>query len=281
MKAKHLFLLTVANTASGTIAAQVQVDSAQRAQVRATENRWLAHEQNVDSLTVILGDDFLHVVASGVITKRQQLDFMRAHPTPAPAVAHFDELRVRVFHTVGVVNGIVDATDRDGHDRRTAFTDVLVERGGRWEAVSAQELPLAASSPHSAPTSPAVDSAPSALIRDVRAGNEDWVDGLKTGDAVRVARGYATDALFCGASGSCVTGRSAVADHYAETLKRLGHAVSASVHSAALRVDGDLAYESGAAEARFANGQTVSGRYNTVWKREGDGHWRIFRNMSL
>lgn len=254
---------------SGSVAAQAPRDSPQRVGVRAIEQRWLAHEQDVDSLTVILGDDFLHVLPSGIVTKAEQLGFMRAHPMPGPAAAHFSELRVRVYHTVGVATGIVDATDRDGHERRTAFTDVLVERDGRWEAVNAQESPLA------------IDSIPPDLSRDVRAGNQAWIDGLKAGDAAQVADSYASDAVFCPAAGACLTGRSAVVEHYRSTIQRLGRATSASVRSAGLRVDGDLAYESGAAEARFANGQTVAGRYSSVWKRAADGHWRIFRNMSL
>jgi uncharacterized protein (TIGR02246 family) len=266
---------------SGALAAQVPGDSVRRAAVRAAEQRWLAHEDNVDSLTVILGDDFLHVLPSRIVTKREQLDYMRGHPAPPAGRRRFDDLRVRVYHTAGVVNGIVAAIDPNGHERRTAFTDVLVERNGRWEAVSAQELPLVGSSSRATAASAETDGIPPALSRDVRAGNQAWIDGLEAGNATQVADSYAPDAVFCSAAGSCLTGRSAVAEHYAVTLKRLGRATSASVHSAALRVDGDLAYESGTAEARFANGQNVSGRYSTVWKREVDGHWRIFRNMSL
>lgn len=276
-----LRLVLTGAVVSRGMAAQMPRDSVQRAELRAIEQRWLANEQNVDSLELILGDDFLHVLPSGIATKREQLGFMRAHPTPAPAAARFDELRVRVYHTVGVVNGIVRAAGRDGDDKRTAFTDVLVERNGRWQAVSAQELPLVAASSRSADALPESDTVPAALLRDVRAGNQAWIDGLEAGDAARVAASYASDAIFCTAGGSCLTGRSAIADHYATTLKQLGRAISASVHSAALRVDGDLAYESGAAQATFANGQAVSGRYSTVWKREADGHWRIIRNMSL
>ena len=48
-----------------------------------------------------------------------------------------------------------------------------------------------------------------------------------------------------------------------------------------VRVDHDLAYESGYAEAHFANGMVRNGRFSTVWKIQGDGHWKIFRNLSL
>jgi ketosteroid isomerase-like protein len=53
------------------------------------------------------------------------------------------------------------------------------------------------------------------------------------------------------------------------------------VRSETLHVDHDLAYESGYSEARFPHGLVLKGRFSTVWKRQGDGHWKIFRNISL
>jgi len=40
-----------------------------------------------------------------------------------------------------VVNGVVAATGADGRARKTMFTDVFAYRGGKWQAVNAQELP--------------------------------------------------------------------------------------------------------------------------------------------
>lgn len=106
------------------------------------ENRWLAAEDDPDALESILASDFLHVVSAGIITKDEQLDFMRKHrPVQGPAPArHFEDLHVRVYGEVGIVNGMVVAT-RVGSTRRTLFTDVFAYRDGRWQAVSAQELP--------------------------------------------------------------------------------------------------------------------------------------------
>jgi len=67
----------------------------------------------------------------------------------------------------------------------------------------------------------------------------------------------------------------------AGTLVVIKSATDAFVRSEPLRVDHDLAYESGYAEAHFANGMVSQGRYSTVWKIQSDGHWKIFRNLSL
>jgi ketosteroid isomerase-like protein len=119
------------------------VNDAARRQVEALEHRWLASENDPAALDDILADDFLHVVPQGIITKNEQLTFMRAHPASNDgSTRRFEELRVRVFGTAAIATGIVAATATDGTTRKTAFTDVFAYRSGRWRAVNAQETPL-------------------------------------------------------------------------------------------------------------------------------------------
>jgi Domain of unknown function (DUF4440) len=106
------------------------------------EKSWLAAENDPDVLDSILADDFIHVLPGGFVTKKEQLSYMRSHPSPKRETKHFEDLRVRIFGSAGVVNGIVVATDADSKTRRTIFTDMFAYRGGRWQAVNAQELPL-------------------------------------------------------------------------------------------------------------------------------------------
>jgi ketosteroid isomerase-like protein len=73
----------------------------------------------------------------------------------------------------------------------------------------------------------------------------------------------------------------AVAVQYKEVIAKFGRATSGFVRSETLHVDHDLAYESGYAEAHFLNGAVRKGRFSTVWKLQDDGHWKIFRNISL
>ena len=108
------------------------------------ENHWLQVENDPDALEGILAPDFLHVVPEGIITKSEQLSFMRKHPAPAQkGERHFENMRVRVYGNVGIVNGVVVETDNGEVNRKTLFTDVFAYRDGKWQAVSSQELPAA------------------------------------------------------------------------------------------------------------------------------------------
>jgi hypothetical protein len=107
------------------------------------ENRWLEVENDPNALDTILAPDFVHVVPVGIITKDEQLSFLRTHPSARELSSrHFEDMHVRVYGNVGVVNGIVVAAEAKG-TRRTLFTDVFVYRDGKWQAVNAQELPAA------------------------------------------------------------------------------------------------------------------------------------------
>jgi ketosteroid isomerase-like protein len=119
------------------------------------------------------------------------------------------------------------------------------------------------------------------LRNDIDAGNQAWVDGLKAGDANHIVSSYSQDSINCNAAGDCVKGPMAVAAQYKEVIARFGRATGGLVRSGTLRVDHDLAYESGYAEARFLNDVVPRGRFSTVWKLQDDGHWNIFRNISL
>ena len=106
------------------------------------ENYWLQVEDDPSALESILASDFLHVVPVGIITKQEQLTFMRKHPAPSQrGERHFENMHVRVFGNVGIVNGVVVETGAVRQE--TLFTDVFAYREGKWQAVSAQELPAA------------------------------------------------------------------------------------------------------------------------------------------
>lgn len=121
---------------------------------------------------------------------------------------------------------------------------------------------------------------PANLRKDIDGGNQAWVDGLKAGDVNRVVAGFSENAVNCNADGDCAKGLKSITAHYQKVIAKFGHATSGFVRSETLHVDHDLAYESGYSEARFFN-TVLKGRFSTVWKREDDGHWKIFRNISL
>src|SRR5215469_13232568 len=107
------------------------------------ENHWLQVEDDPAALESILAPDFLHVVPAGIITKDEQLSFMRRHPRREQGAKHFENLHVRVYGNIGIVNGAVVAAAKEG-SQKTLFTDVFAYRDGKWQAVNAQELPVGA-----------------------------------------------------------------------------------------------------------------------------------------
>lgn len=108
------------------------------------ENRWLKVEDDPAAVEPILASDFLHVVPGAIVTKAQHLQFLRENPTNGSrSEKHFEDLHVRVYGEAGIVNGAVIETTEHGK-RKTLFTDVFAFRDGKWQAVSAQELPVAA-----------------------------------------------------------------------------------------------------------------------------------------
>ena len=108
----------------------------------ALENRWLQVEDDPVALEDILASDFLHVVPGAIITKNQHLQFLREHPAGGRrSEKRFEDLHVRVYGIAGIVNGaVIEKTDQG--QRKTLFTDVFAYRDGKWQAISAQELPV-------------------------------------------------------------------------------------------------------------------------------------------
>jgi hypothetical protein len=66
-----------------------------------------------------------------------------------------------------------------------------------------------------------------------------------------------------------------------EQIEKLGRAQSATVTSRGAAQQMEFVYKWGRAVASFANGKKVVDEYLTVWQRQPDGSWRIFRNMVI
>jgi ketosteroid isomerase-like protein len=117
--------------------------------------------------------------------------------------------------------------------------------------------------------------------RQIDAGNQAWIDGMKQGDVGMIAATYTADAVDCSAAGACIRGRSAIQEHMKEDMARSGKAESASVASIGCVQQGGFVYEWGQAVANFAGGKKIVARYLTAWRKESDGAWRIFRNLVI
>ena len=140
----HGIYLLLAVMCGAAALAQTRTTESDREALIALENNWLKSEHDAAVLERILAPDFLHPVFTGdVLTKAQHIQFSSKHLPPPDLKQHFEGFQVRLYGDVGIVNGLVVTTDKDGHERdKTVFTDVFVFREGRWQAVNAQENPV-------------------------------------------------------------------------------------------------------------------------------------------
>ncbi len=121
---------------------------------------------------------------------------------------------------------------------------------------------------------------PASARHDIDAGNQDWIDGMKSGDAKRIASSYAEDAVDCSPAGECVRGHAAIEREYRDRVQKTGRASAASVTSQGSVQQGDFVYEWGEGQASFADRTRVAGRFLTVWRNRG-GKWQIIRNLKI
>jgi len=107
----------------------------------ALENEWLVGEHDAATLERILAPDFVHPVPTGdFLTKAQHIYYSTKYLPPANLKQRFEQMKVRVYGDVGIVNGIVVTNDGHGQEvDRTVFTDVFAYLDGRWQAITAQE----------------------------------------------------------------------------------------------------------------------------------------------
>lgn len=117
--------------------------------------------------------------------------------------------------------------------------------------------------------------------QQIDAGNQQWVDAMKQGNVALLVPGNTVDAVDCSPEGTCITGRSALGEHMKKEIASLGKADSATVTSAGSVQQGRYVYEWGQAKAHFPNGRTITDRYLTVWQKQQDGSWKVFRNLVI
>ena len=142
-------------------------------------------------------------------------------------------------------------------------------------------LALAISGPLRAGVAAHAGTNTASVRAQIDAGNQAWIDGMKTGKVSLISVTYAENAVDCGPAGGCISGRRRIAQHMTSLLARLGRARSASVKTWGTTRQGNFVYEWGQAEATFGDGKNLVEKYLTVWQAQPDGSWKIFRNMVI
>ena len=142
-------------------------------------------------------------------------------------------------------------------------------------AAAAQARPVARR------TAPAADAA--AVRRAIEAANLQFVAALKRGDAAGAAANYAEDAIVMMANFPAWQGRGAIERGFAEWLGE-AKILDETLTIVDVMLVGDVAVETGAYAERHQAPQgamsTDKGKYLVVWKMQGDGTWKVVRDIS-
>jgi hypothetical protein len=117
----------------------------EQAAVAKLEDEWLAAltTPDVDAIAGILGDDFVRPAPDygNFVDKRGLLAFYRSHlHHEGSRKKHIEDMKITIYGSTALARGTVVTTDAAGAVvSKLLFTDVFVQRNGRWQAVSAQE----------------------------------------------------------------------------------------------------------------------------------------------
>lgn len=149
---------------------------------------------------------------------------------------------------------------------------------------AAVALALAGRTVASEPTRVVPAGADPRLLSAIRKANTDFEIAMTRSDTTSIVAPYTSDAVFITADGTVAKGRAQIEQLYRDRFAGSGAAVEVGIESQQLMVDGNFCYERGLGSiTRRVNGAraTDRGRFLTVWQRQPDGGWKIFRNIVL
>ncbi len=120
--------------------------------------------------------------------------------------------------------------------------------------------------------------------RAIDSGNGAYKAAFLRADAQGLAEVYDSDGVRLNEGGVVIRGRAAIARDVAAFVGQVGP-VRVTIETAAVWLVDDVAWESGAWSYTFqpegTAEQRLSGRYVTLWRRQADGSWRIWRDLGV
>src|SRR5438552_1733150 len=122
------------------------------------------------------------------------------------------------------------------------------------------------------------------LLAALKKANSDFEIAMTKSDTATIAEPYTADAVFVTPDGTATRGRAAIEQLYRDRFTKSGPALETKIVSEELMLDGDFAYERGRGSiTRRVREERVTdwARFLTVWQRQPDGAWKIFRNVVL
>jgi len=120
--------------------------------------------------------------------------------------------------------------------------------------------------------------------RAIERGNAEYIAACAARDAAAFAAVYAPNGARLEQGGQIVVGRTAIEKNTATVWAKLTGPLTVKATTADVWLIDDLAYESGAyvISAESTGGTTrISGHYLTIWSKQSDGRWRIYRDLNV
>lgn len=120
----------------------------------------------------------------------------------------------------------------------------------------------------------------------IGAGNAQWIEGWRRGDAKMVAAIFTEDGMQLQKNGKIIRGREAIRNAQERAMRSVETGVEVKVETAEIWiVDGD-AYEAGKWTYKYVEKgkkeiTVESGRYVTKWKKQKDGSWKLYLDMNV
>jgi uncharacterized protein (TIGR02246 family) len=128
---------------------------------------------------------------------------------------------------------------------------------------------------------PVVDVA--AVRQAIEQANAKFIDAMTRGDSIGMVANYVDDAVVMDPGAPARRGRGEIGANFAKRIQSAklsdGKATTASVD-----VAGDYAIETGSFEwtvtPKGGKPMRDKGKYLTVWKKQADGSWKIYRDIN-
>jgi len=128
--------------------------------------------------------------------------------------------------------------------------------------------------------SPVVDAA--AVRQAIEQANASFAQAVKQSDTIAMVANYADDAVMMMEGTPAWHGRSEIAKHIIAAFKPMKGA-DVKLTTSQVDIGGDYAIETGTYETTVSppggKPMTEKGKYVTVWKKQADGSWKIYRDV--
>jgi uncharacterized protein (TIGR02246 family) len=95
---------------------------------------------------------------------------------------------------------------------------------------------------------------------------------------------FTDDGVMLSQGGKVFKGRQQILERQKAAMQSVTPPVKVSVITVKVWLDGDTAYETGKYKYEYTEKgkpTTEEGRYVTMWKRQGDGSWKLIMDMAV